>query len=84
MTLSIRHLQQLELALSDARLLPGLLRMGHQVPIPDFCGVRVLAEHDLAGQRLRAEIPEPVTDSLRLELLTDRGKACLNTRISTL
>jgi hypothetical protein len=73
MTLSIRHSQQLELALSDVRLLPSLLGMGHQVPILDFWVVRmrVLAEHDLAGQRLRAEAPEPVTDPLRLELLPE-------------
>lgn len=51
--------------------------MGHQVPIPDFRGtrLRVLAEHDLAGQRRRALAPEPVTDPLRLELLTGSGEA---------
>ena len=52
--------------------------MGHQVPIPDFRGarVRLLAEHNLAGQRLRAgEAPGPVTDPLRLELLTGSGEA---------
>jgi hypothetical protein len=78
MTLAVRKLQQLDLALSDAELLPGLLRMGHQVPIPDFRGsrVRVLAEHNLAGQHLRAgEAPGPVTDPLRLELLTGSGEA---------
>lgn len=37
--------------------------------------VRVLAEHDLAGQRLRGGAPEPVTDPLRLELLTGSGEA---------
>jgi hypothetical protein len=83
MTLAIRHSQQLELALSDVRLLRVLLGMGHQVPIPDFRGVRVpvLAEHDLADQRLRAKSLEPVTDPLRLELLTGSGEACLNARI---
>jgi hypothetical protein len=77
MTLVVRHSQQLDLARSDGKLLLGLLGMGHQVPIPDFRGlrVRVLAEHDLAGQRLRAEAPEPVTDPLRLELLTGSGEA---------
>jgi hypothetical protein len=77
MALVTWHSQQLELALSDSRLLPGLLGMGHQVLIPDFRGlrVRVLAQHDLAGQRLRAEAPEPVTDPLCLELLTGFGEA---------
>lgn len=77
MTLAIRHPQQLQLALSDARLLPCLLGMGHQVPILGFRGVRVrvLAEDDLAGQRLRAEALEPVTDPLRLELLTRPGES---------
>jgi len=78
MTLAVRPSQQLNLALSDAELLPGLLGMGHQVPIPDFRGarVRLLAEHNLAGQRLRAgEAPGPVTDPLRLELLTGSGEA---------
>ena len=41
MTLAIRHSRQFQLALSDVRLLPGLLEMGHQVPIPDFREVRV-------------------------------------------
>jgi hypothetical protein len=77
MTLAIRQSRQLDLALSDEKLLPGLLGMGHQVPIPDFRGmrVRVLAEHDLADQRRRAQAPEPVTDPLRLELLTGSGEA---------
>ena len=78
MTLAVRPSQQLNLVLSDAELLPGLLGMGHQVPIPDFRGarVRVLAEHNLAGQRLRAgEAPGPVTDPLRLELLTGSAEA---------
>jgi hypothetical protein len=77
MTLAIQQSQQLELALSDGKLLPNLLGMGHQVHIPDFRGVRVrvLAEHDLAGQRRRGQAPEPVTDPLRLELLTGSGEA---------
>ena len=77
MTFAVRHSRQLDLALSDEMLLPGLLGMGHQVPIPDFRGarVRVLADYDLAGQRLRAGAPEPVTDPLRLELLTGSGEA---------
>lgn len=77
MTLAVRQSRQLDLVLSDAELLPGLLGMGYQVPIPDFRGtrVRVLAEHDLAGQCLRAGAPEPVTDPLRLELLTGSGEA---------
>ena len=77
MTLAVRQSRQLDLVLSDTELLPGLLGMGHQVPIPDFRGVRVrvLAGHDLAGQRLRGGAPEPVTDPLRLELLTGSGEA---------
>ncbi len=77
MTLVTRQSRELDLVLSDMELLPGLLGMGHQVPIPDFRGarVRVLAEHDLAGQRLRAGASEPVTDPLRLELLTGSAEA---------
>jgi len=78
MTLAVRQSQQLDVVLSNAKLLSDLLRMGHQVLIRDFRGsrVRVLAEHNLAGQRLRAgEAPGPVTDPLRLELLTGSGEA---------
>jgi hypothetical protein len=77
MTLAVRQSRQLDLVLSDAELLPGLLGMGRQVPIPDFRGarVRVLAELDRAGRRLRDEEPRPVTDPLRLELLTGSGEA---------
>jgi len=35
----------------------------------------VLVEHDLAGERLRAEAPEPVTDPLRLKLLIGPGES---------
>jgi hypothetical protein len=76
MTLAIRHSQRLELVVSDVRLMPVLLGMGHQVPIQDFRGVRVpvLAEHDLADQSLRAKALEPVTDPLRLNCSPDPGK----------
>jgi hypothetical protein len=77
MTFAFRQSQQLNLALSDEELLPGLLEMGHQVPIADFRGVRVqvLVGHDLVGQHRRAGAPGPVTDPLRLELLTGPGEA---------
>lgn len=77
MAFAIRQAQQLDLAVSDGKLLPGLLEMGRQVPIPEFRGVRmrVLAEHDLAGQRLRVGTPQPMTDPLHLELLTGSGEA---------
>jgi hypothetical protein len=77
MTFAIQQSQQLDQALSDDGLLISLLRMGRQVPIPDFRGspVRVLAEYDLEGQGLRTEAPEPVTDPVCLELLTGSGQA---------
>ena len=38
--------------------------------------MRLLAKHDPAGQRRRAaHVPQPVTDPLRLELLTGSGDA---------
>jgi hypothetical protein len=77
MKLAVRQSQRLELALSDEGPLPGLLGMGHQLLILSFRKdrVRVLAGHNPEGQQCRAQAPAPVTDPLRLELLTGSGEA---------
>ena len=81
MTLAIRRLQQLQLALSDARLLLGLLEMGHQVPIPVLREALVRVPSTIWPSSVFAlRHPEPVTDPLRPELPIRSGKFCLNVR----
>jgi hypothetical protein len=75
---TIQPLQQLDLVSFDMTRLPGLLGMPGRVVKLSFRGVRiqVIATENPEGQRARPEsAAEPVTDLLRLELLSASADA---------